>query len=130
MINIIITGHGNFATGMKSGLELIAGEQDEIIALDFLGEDDGTELMMDLQQKTSNSPTLVFTDLYGGTPFRTAFKLAYENGKIGVITGTNLGMLLEILPSLKTVNSIEELLKQIEGDYSEHFSTFIKNTDD
>lgn len=127
MIKIIITGHGNFATGMKSALEIIAGEHNKIIALDFLGEDDGTELMKDFQQKINNVPTLIFTDLYGGTPFRTAFKLAYEDEKIGVLTGTNLGMLLEILPLLENTTSIQELMNQVEENYSEYFNKFIKS---
>lgn len=130
MPNIIITGHGNFATGMKSALELIAGEQKEVIALDFLGEDDGSELLKELQQYTKDTSTLIFTDLNGGTPFRTAFKLAYENDKIGVVTGTNLGMLLEVIPSLSNKASIEEVLNQIEKDYPQHFNKFVKNSTD
>ena len=36
MIGIIVTGHGHFATGLKSSVELIAGEQKNFEAVDFL----------------------------------------------------------------------------------------------
>ena len=39
MIGIIVTGHGNFASGLTSSLELIAGKQENYIAVDFLKED-------------------------------------------------------------------------------------------
>lgn len=35
MVGIIVTGHGNFASGITSALELIAGPQDAYAALDF-----------------------------------------------------------------------------------------------
>ena len=35
MIGIIITGHGRFASGMKSALEVIAGECENVKTVDF-----------------------------------------------------------------------------------------------
>ena len=39
MIGIIVTGHGSFATGITSGLKLLAGETAYYEAVDFLPED-------------------------------------------------------------------------------------------
>ena len=36
---IIITGHGEYASGIKSNLNFIAGEQKDVYAVDFLMED-------------------------------------------------------------------------------------------
>ena len=41
MIGLIVTGHGHFATGLTSSIDLIAGPQDNYVAVDFDGE--GTE---------------------------------------------------------------------------------------
>ena len=41
MIGLIVTGHGNFGSGITSSIELIAGPQEDYIAVDFDGE--GTE---------------------------------------------------------------------------------------
>ena len=35
MIGLLITGHGHFATGLNSSLELIAGQQQNIALVDF-----------------------------------------------------------------------------------------------
>ncbi len=35
MIGIIVTGHGRFAQGLKSAIEVIAGEQRKFIAVNF-----------------------------------------------------------------------------------------------
>ena len=42
MIGIILTGHGNFATGMMSSVKLIAGTPEHFKAVDF-PEGDSTE---------------------------------------------------------------------------------------
>mgnify|MGYP000562147186 CR=1 FL=1 len=36
MIGLIVTGHGNFASGLTSSLKLIAGEPKNYVAVDFL----------------------------------------------------------------------------------------------
>ena len=38
MIGLIVTGHGNFATGLTSSLKLIAGDPEKYVAVDFLPE--------------------------------------------------------------------------------------------
>lgn len=35
MVGVIVTGHGNFATGILSSLKLISGEQQHIVGVDF-----------------------------------------------------------------------------------------------
>ena len=35
MIGIIVTGHGNFATGVLSAAKLIAGTPEKLIGIDF-----------------------------------------------------------------------------------------------
>ena len=39
MIGLIVTGHGNFATGITSSFRLIAGDVPDYEAVDFLPED-------------------------------------------------------------------------------------------
>lgn len=38
MIAIIVMGHGHFASGIVSALELIAGKQEKVTAIDFTAE--------------------------------------------------------------------------------------------
>ena len=53
---IVITGHGNYATGMKSALELIAGPKDNVLAFDFLKEESEEQFSLkfkDLDKKNN-----------------------------------------------------------------------------
>lgn len=101
MVGIILTGHGNFATGVLSSLKLIAGEQENLIGVDFR-EGDSTEVLEEnLNCAISNLNTdeiLVLSDLAGGSPFKVSVLLSQklENKNIRVLAGTNLGMLLEV----------------------------------
>lgn len=113
MIGLIVTGHGHFATGLTSSLNLIAGEQQDYIAVDFDGE--GTEkITKDLQNaldKLKNCEgIIVFSDLLGGCPFKTAVTLSQGMNNVKVIAGTNLSMLCEIALSRTMVNDLNALV--------------------
>ena len=77
MIGLIVTGHGHFATGLTTSLNLIAGDAKDYVAVDFEATD-STD------------------DLAGGTPFKTAVEIGFPKGNVEVVAGTNLGMLVEI----------------------------------
>ncbi len=102
MIGMVVTGHGNFATGLTSSVKLIAGMPEKYVAVDFKENDSTDDLKKNLtaafdELKECDS-ILVFTDLVGGSPFKTSVELTMEveNGdKITVLSGTNLGMLIE-----------------------------------
>ena len=117
MIGIILTGHGNFATGLNSALELIAGKQENIEVVDFGKEDSVAVLEVNLSaalNRLKSCDKIAFlTDLAGGFPFKNSVMLSlkYEKGKSFVISGTNLGMLLEILMSEDnyTIDELKQL---------------------
>ena len=46
---IIITGHGNFASGLKSSLDLIVGNYDFIKVVDFTENKNPEELKNDIK---------------------------------------------------------------------------------
>lgn len=98
MIGMIISGHGHFATGMLSALELISGKQEMICAIDFEEGMSADELGVKLYQAVTSfdkaTAVVLFTDLKGGTPFNQAFLHCQNNERLAVVAGTNLGMLL------------------------------------
>ncbi|MEQ5993577.1 PTS fructose transporter subunit IIA [Enterococcus faecalis] len=98
MIGMIISGHGHFATGILSALELISGKQEMIYAVDFeegmSGDELGTKLYQAVSLFDKATAVVLFTDLKGGTPFNQAFLLCQDNDRLAVVAGTNLGMLL------------------------------------
>lgn len=101
MIGIIISGHGNFATGLRSSLNLIAGNPANVEYVDFV-ESDTIETLREKYINAINNlgdcnDILALTDLTGGSPFKTLVELKTEIEKsLEVIGGTNLPMILEI----------------------------------
>ncbi|WP_123052909.1 PTS galactosamine/N-acetylgalactosamine transporter subunit IIA [Clostridium sp. JN-1] len=112
MIGIIISGHGNFATGMMSPLELIAGKQENLIGVDFTINDSTetleTKIKKAIDELKNCEGILFLTDIAGGSPFKTCVLLSREMENTKVVAGTNLGMLLEVSLNRDSV-SVEEL---------------------
>ena len=100
MLGLLVTGHGHFATGLNSSLELIAGAQPNVALVDFEA-DHSVETLKENLTKALDSlkeydGVLVLSDLPGGSPFKTAVELKYErlDQPIEVISGTNLPLLV------------------------------------
>ena len=134
MVGIIVTGHGNFATGLISSLELIAGAQENLIGVDFL-EEDTTEslekIIEDAIDKLGNE-VLVLSDLAGASPFRAAAELSQKNEdkNIKIIAGTNLGMLLEVSLCREGMNSLELLEMAVNSGHTAIKTFEIKNREE
>ena len=115
MIGLLVTGHANFASGITSSVNLIAGEQEAYRYVDFLPtyslEDLSRELGKAMDELKDCESILVFADLVGGTPFRTAVEVGYPRGNVNVIGGSNLPMLLEVAVARKFEDDLEELTK-------------------
>lgn len=115
MIGLLVTGHANFGSGITSSVNLIAGEQEAYRYVDFLPtyslEDLSRELGKAMDDLKDCESIMVFADLVGGTPFRTAVEVGYPRGNVTVIGGSNLPMLLEVAMARKFEEDVEELTK-------------------
>lgn len=134
MVGIIVTGHGNFATGLISSLELIAGSQENLIGVDFLKEDT-TESLENMIEEAINklgNEVLVLSDLAGASPFRAAAELSQKNEdkNIKIIAGTNLGMLLEVALCREGMNSLELLDMALDSGHTAIKKFEIKNREE
>ena len=98
MVGIIVTGHGRFADGITSCIEVIAGKQENYVAVNFEHEVD--QLTNDLKNAIESlkdcEGILVFCDLAGGSPFKTIALLSQEYENLEIIAGTNMPMIAEI----------------------------------
>lgn len=114
MIGIIISGHGHFASGLRTSLKLIAGEPSNVEYVDF--EDiDTTETLKEkyitaLNKLNNCEHILALTDLAGGSPFKTLVELSVETSQeIKVIGGSNLPMILEITLTKDIIEDLSAL---------------------
>ena len=113
MIGLLVTGHAHFGSGLTSSLNLIAGEQEHYKYVDFLPEysldDLSRELTKAMDELKDCEGILVFSDLPGGTPFKTAVEVGFPRGNVNVIAGTNLPMMVEIAMSRKFIDDLGTL---------------------
>jgi N-acetylgalactosamine PTS system EIIA component len=115
MKKIIVTGHGHFATGIQNAVELLAGKNEDVFFVDFVVSDSDTSLKEKLEKvvlENAESDILFFCDLVGGTPYKTAATLAFNNDRLEVVAGCNIGSLIEVLFT-KESYGISELAQQI-----------------
>lgn len=112
MTGIIITGHGTFPDGFLSACRLIAGDLDHFFSVCFDKEPE--QLEAGLKQAVSACDDcdriIIFCDIPGGTPFKTAAMLAAEDERIEVIAGVNLPLLLEIALGRESSSDCSSLL--------------------
>ncbi|RCW48697.1 MULTISPECIES: PTS galactosamine/N-acetylgalactosamine transporter subunit IIA [unclassified Halanaerobium] len=100
MTGIMIIGHGKFAEGINSVIELIAGKQDKLAVVNFLEEESTENLAENIRQKMRElecDDYLIFTDIAGASPFKKSVEISLKEKNAEVIAGTNVPMLMEIL---------------------------------
>lgn len=138
MIGIILTGHGNFASGLNSALELIAGKQSNFEVVDFKCEDSADDLeakLGDALGRLKECDEIAFlADLAGGTPFKSSVMLSIneKERKSFVIAGTNLGMLLEVSISRyeHDIESLRRVAAESGVESVKLYETKIRNNED
>ena len=116
MIGFILTGHGEFSCGLKSAIDMVAGDQPAFQIVPFEGSQAATygdELRSAITaMRAECEGVLVFVDLLGGTPFNQAMLVAADVDGVEVVTGTNLPMLIELLLTRGAAGSLAELADQ------------------
>ncbi len=115
MIGVLITTHGNLGNELIKAAELIRGSLKGIIHVSI----DQTKGVEDLKKEISTAikkldqgrGVLILTDLFGGTPSNISLSFLKE-GKVEVITGVNLPMLLK-LPDIREGMVLKEFAQVV-----------------
>lgn len=114
---MLITTHGNLGNELIHAAELIKGPLKDVMHV-CVEQNKGVE---DVKKEISNAikkldkgkGVLILTDLFGGTPSNISLSFMKE-GKVEVLTGVNLPMLLKV-SDIKAETTLNE------------FATFIKD---
>lgn len=100
MIGLIMSAHGQYASGLKTGLDLVVGSSENIKVLDFAGDEidkyrqDFETLIKEMLEKYDS--LAIVTDIAGGTPYNTAVMLTSDNAKVSVFSGLNFQLAYEL----------------------------------
>lgn len=115
MIGLLVTGHGNFGSGITSAVDLIAGKQENYQYVDFLPTYNLDDLDREMRKALDNlkdcSGVLILCDLLGGTPFNKAAEISTQMQNVNVVAGTNLSMMLEVTMTRKFEEDLDALTK-------------------
>lgn len=114
MIGVAILTHGSLGVELLKTSEMIIGKQDMVEILSVQNGSSLNELanlLEKIKQKYSDSGLLILTDMFGGSPSNIAMAFL-ESGKVEVLTGVNLPMMIKVLSARQDVKSLEELAKK------------------
>lgn len=128
-IGIVLCTHGDFASGLKSAVEMISGEQPTLKAICFHNDNSIEDLIerfteADKDFQKNGIPYVIVTDMFGATPCNAALMFAAEY-PCKIICGASLPLVLEILlgaqsedGSDKTVSNefLERCIKNSNGN--------------
>ncbi|MBK1671136.1 PTS fructose transporter subunit IIA [Rhodovibrio sodomensis] len=105
MIGMVLVTHGRLAAEFISALEHVVGPQQQIQAV-CIGPDDDMErrrqeILSYVGEVDDGDGVVILTDMFGGTPSNLAISVLSQ-GKVEVIAGVNLPMLIKLATLRKT----------------------------
>lgn len=99
MIGVLITTHGNLGAELIKAVELIRGNLKGVLHLSVDQTKGVEELKKEIgaaiRKLDQGQGVLILTDLFGGTPSNISLSFL-KQGKVEVVTGVNLPMLLKL----------------------------------
>ena len=117
MVGIILASHGELAQGIRMSAEMIVGHQDQLATCSLMPSQGPDDLFQQVQETIqtfpANSQILFLIDLWGGTPFNQIQKLVDENENYALVTGMNLGMVIEACMARMTMDSATQIMQHI-----------------
>ncbi|WP_423604200.1 PTS sugar transporter subunit IIA [Sphingomonas sp. MS122] len=110
MIGLVLVTHGRLAEEFVVAMEHVVGKQERIATISIGPEDDMEGRRADIAKAITDVDAgrgvIVLTDLFGGTPSNLAISLM-EAGRVEVIAGINLPMLIRLGGARKTMKVTE-----------------------
>ena len=110
MIGLVLVTHGRLAEEFVVAMEHVVGKQERIASICIGPEDDmegrRADIAAAIASVDSGRGVIVLSDLFGGTPSNLAISLM-EAGRIEVIAGINLPMLIRLGSARKTMKVTE-----------------------
>ena len=100
MIGVVVVTHGQLATELVNAAETIVGELPKFAAVSIGWHEDTEDARTEIEQAIARvddgEGVLILTDMFGGTPSNLAMTFLVA-GRVEVITGVNLPMLIKLV---------------------------------
>lgn len=114
MIGLVLVTHGRLAEEFHHAVEHVVGQQEYLETVSIGADDDMEQRRHDIvdavARADSGNGVIILTDMFGGTPSNLAISVM-ESGRIEVIAGVNLPMLIK-LSSVRVTNDMAASLRE------------------
>ncbi|MBL8135233.1 MAG: PTS fructose transporter subunit IIA [Acidobacteria bacterium] len=115
MIGVVVVTHGQLAAELVSAAETIVGDLPQMKAVSIGWHEDvhdaRQEIAAAITAVSAPEGVIIATDMFGGTPANLGITFL-ETGKIEVVTGVNLPMLIK-LAGLRDTSNVLDAARQI-----------------
>ena len=112
MIGVVIATHGNLANELLETAKFIIGDVSSVTAVTLAPSASIETIQKNIKdairEVDKGRGVIILTDMFGGTPSNIALSFL-EKGKVDVITGVNLPMLIKFMQSAKDERPLEEV---------------------
>jgi len=110
MIGMILVTHGRLADHFIDAMEHVVGKQEGVATICISPNDDMEQRRADIADAIrtvdQGQGAIILTDLFGGTPSNLAISLL-DTGRVEVIAGINLPMLIRLAGARKSMNVVD-----------------------
>jgi PTS system mannose-specific IIA component len=117
MIGLVLVTHGRLAEEFRQAVEHVVGVQKALETVSIGADDDMEKRRQDIVEAVQRADTgngvIILTDMFGGTPSNLAISVM-ESGRVEVIAGVNLPMLIK-LTSVRQSDDMGKSLTEAQG---------------
>ena len=118
MIGLLIVTHGPLAQELVAATQKIVGETPRMEAIALGWDEDQSHARKRIEEAIERNQQgqgiLILTDLFGGTASNLSFALS-QPGKVDVVTGVNLPMLLKFT-NLRGMDRLDEVAQKLRDE--------------
>ena len=101
MLGIIVGTHGHLAEELVKTCAMICGQPENLATVTLVpgeGPDDlGKKYKEAIAGLDTSNGVIILNDLFGGSPYNAACRIAIEDENCGIVTGVSLPMLVEVI---------------------------------
>ncbi len=118
MIGVVLVSHSTLSAAFKNAVEHVVGAQSQFVGICIEADDDMEQRRNDIiaavAAADSGEGVVVVTDMFGGTPSNLAISLM-RPGKVEILAGMNLPMLIKLAKARETQTMQQVLLLSAEA---------------
>lgn len=115
-MKVIVVSHGSFSQGVVDSVQMLTGEQKDLVAYGLYPEQTVNDLTEKLEAELKNTPegeeVLFLSDLFHGSPFNAVVSLM-KNYKFSHITGINIPLTVAIMLERYSGGTAEEICEAV-----------------